>query len=96
MLQHKHRLLPGVKLNNLEPFEDEYDFESMGRDRTGSHFSTKQDFPGDRNLSHMELFAMQMDWVNNLTPEEKRRFDNQLCIRCGQPGHVRRDCTTNP
>jgi hypothetical protein len=61
MLQHKHRLLPGVKLNNLEPFEDEYDFESMSRDRVKSRFSTKQDFPADRNLSHMELFAMQMD-----------------------------------
>jgi hypothetical protein len=33
MLQHKHRLLPGVKLNNIEPFEDDYDFETMSRDR---------------------------------------------------------------
>ncbi len=31
MLQHEHRLLPGVKVNNIEPFEDDYDFESMRR-----------------------------------------------------------------
>jgi hypothetical protein len=68
----------------------------MSRDRAGSRISTKQDFPADRNLSHMELFAMQMDWVTNLTPEEKPRLDKQLCIGCGQPGHVRRDCTTHP
>jgi hypothetical protein len=96
MLQHKHRLLPGVKLNNIEPFDDDYDFETMSRDRAGSRFSMKLDFPVDRNLSQMDLFAMQMDWVNNLTPEEKRRFDNQLCIGCGQPEHLQKDCPTNP
>jgi hypothetical protein len=55
-----------------------------------------QDFPTDRNVSPMALYAMQMDWVNNLTPEEKQRFDNQLCINCGQAGHIKRYCPMKP
>jgi hypothetical protein len=36
MNQHKHRLLPGFKLNNIEPFDGEYDFKAMSRERHGS------------------------------------------------------------
>jgi hypothetical protein len=96
MNQHEHRLLPGVKFNNIEPFDEEYDFETMSRYRAGSPASRRHDFPSDRNLDNMELFAMQMDLINKLTPEEKRRFGNQLCIGCGQAGHVWKECPTYP
>ncbi len=33
-----------------------------------------------------------MDWLDKLTPEERRRFEHQRCIGCGEPGHIRREC----
>jgi hypothetical protein len=68
----------------------------MSRDRAGSQTSGRHDFLSDRNLSNMALFAMQMDWVNKLTQEEKRRYNNQLCIGCGHAGHIRKECPSNP
>jgi hypothetical protein len=79
-------------LNNIEPFDDEYYFEAMNQGQRHGRSFRRQSFPNDRNLNAMELYTLQMDWVNRLTPEEKRRFENQLCIGCGQSGHIRKDC----
>jgi hypothetical protein len=91
---HKHRLPPRAKLNNIEPFNDEYDFEAINQGQRHGRSSGSQNFPNDRNLNAMEFYTLQMDWVNKLTPEEKRHFENQLCIGCGQSGHIRRNCPT--
>jgi hypothetical protein len=79
MNQYKHRLPLGTKLNNIKPFEDEYDFEAINQGQHQGRSSGSQNSIKDRNLNAMELYALQMDWVNKLTPEEKRRFENQLC-----------------
>jgi hypothetical protein len=94
MNQHKHRLPPRAKLNNIEPFDDEYDFEAIKQGQRHGRSSGRQNFPNNGNLNAMELYALQMDWVNKLTPEEKRHFENQPCIGCGQSGHIQRNCPT--
>ena len=40
----------------------------------------------------IEANTMRMDWLDKLTPEERRRFKHQLCIGYGEAGHIRRDC----
>jgi hypothetical protein len=92
MNQHMHQLASGAKLNNIELFNDDYDFEAMNQSQRLGRSTGKLSSPTDNSLNAMELYTLQRDWVNKLTTEEKRRFENQLCLGCGQPGHIRRDC----
>jgi hypothetical protein len=64
MKQHKHGLPPGVKLNNMEQFKDEYDFGAMSHGQRHGRISGRQEFTTDRNVSPMTLYAMQMDRIN--------------------------------
>ena len=82
--QHAYKQPAGAKLYNLEPCSDDDDHEA------GSH--DYRSTPTLQMLYEAELNAMRMAWLDKLNPEEKRRFDNQLCIRCGEPGHLRREC----
>ena len=82
--QHAYKQPAGAKLYNLEPCSDDDDYEA------GSH--DYRSTPTLQMLYDAELNAMRMAWLDKLNPEEKRRFDNQLCIGCGEPGHLRREC----
>jgi hypothetical protein len=82
--QHAYKQPAGAKLYNLEPCSDDDDYEA------GSH--ANRSTATLQMLYDAELNAMRMAWLDKLNPEEKRRFDNQLCIGCGEPGHLRRDC----
>ncbi len=86
--QHAYKQPAGAKLYNLEPCSDDDDYEA------GSH--DYRSTPTLQMLYEAELNAMRMAWLDKLNPEEKWRFDNQLCIGCGDPGHVRRDCPHIP
>jgi hypothetical protein len=82
--QHAYKQPAGAKLYNLEPCSDDDDYEANSHaNRTTATLNL---------LYNAELNAMRMAWLDKLNPEERRRFDNQLCIGCGDPGHVRRDC----
>jgi hypothetical protein len=97
MNQHKHPLPLGAKMNNLEPFDNDYDFEAMSQSQRHGRSTGKLSFPYDNTLNGaMKLYALQRSWVDKLSPEEKWRFENQLCIGCGQPGHIRWDCPKKP
>jgi hypothetical protein len=82
--QHAYKQPAGAKLYNLEPCSDDDDYET--------HCHANRSTATLNLLYDAELNAMRMAWLDKLNPEEKRRFDNQLCIGCGEPGHVRRDC----
>ena len=36
--------------------------------------------------------AMDVDSVQEWTPEKKKRYENQLCFKCGKPGHFSKGC----
>ncbi len=82
--QHAYKQPAGAKLYNLEPFSDDDDYEADSHDYRST--------PTLQMLYDVELNAMRMAWLDKLNPEERRRFDNQLCISCGEPGHLRREC----
>jgi hypothetical protein len=83
--QHAYKQPAGSKLYNLEPCSDDDD-----DDEAYSH--DYRSTPTLQLLYDAELNAMRMAWLDKLNPEERRRFDNQLCIGCGEPGHLRREC----
>ena len=35
---------------------------------------------------------MDVDTVQEMTPEKKKRYKNNLCFKCGKPGHFSRGC----
>ena len=35
---------------------------------------------------------MDVDSIQEMTPEKKRRYENNLCLRCGKPGHYAKTC----
>jgi ferredoxin len=83
--QHAYKQPAGAKLYNMEPCSDDDD-----DDEAYSH--DYRSTPTLQLLYDAELNAMRMAWLDKLNPEERRRFDNQLCIGCGEPGHNRREC----
>jgi hypothetical protein len=82
--QHAYKQPAGAKLYNLESYSDDDDYEADSHDYRST--------PTLQMLYDVELNAMRMAWLDKLNPEERRRFDNQLCINCGEPGHLRREC----
>ena len=36
--------------------------------------------------------AMDVDSVQEWTPEKKKRYENNLCYKCGKPGHFSKTC----
>jgi hypothetical protein len=77
--QHAYKQPAGAKLYNLEPYDDDHDFEAHSHDN-----------PVPRSIATLnaiykaEMDAMRMDWLDKLTLEERRRFEHQLCIGCGE------------
>jgi hypothetical protein len=86
--QHAYKQPAGAKLYNLEPYDDDHNFEAHSHDNHCPIRSTST----LNAIYNAELNAMGMDWLDNLMPEERRRFEHQLCIGCGEPGHIRREC----
>ncbi len=84
--QHSYKQPAGAKLYNLEPYDEDDDDEAYRHD---NHPRSMDQLNA---LYNAECNAMRMDWMNKLTPEERRRFEHQLCIGCGEAGHIRRNC----
>ena len=80
--QHSYKQPAGAKLYNLEPKDEDDDDEAHRHDK---HPRSMDQLNAHYNA---ECSAMRMDWLDKLTPEEGRQFEHQLCIGCGEAGHI--------
>jgi hypothetical protein len=87
---HAYKEPAGAALYNMEPYDDDNDFEAHNHDN-----HVPRSIATLNAIYNAEMNAVRMDWLDKLIPEERRRFEHQLCIGCGEPGHIRRECPYN-